>query len=225
MVSNSRRCHFLFSFAGAIVKSHQGFDRLSGCYDFLTKLVFGKAMRKAQIAFIEKIGDGKHWLILGGGTGWILEEIFSLHPNTRITYVEASQKMINKAKKRILKGDVQYILGTIEQLPTNQSYDGVTTSFFWDMFSTSRALKMKALIDQQLKNKAIWLLTDFKNSNIWWQRGLLKGMYCFFRATCHIEAFELPDFDQIFNRKKHTILYQDTFYHEMIRSTLYEQKK
>jgi len=207
------------------MKSHGGFDSLVGIYDWMVGLVFGSAIRRAQIALIEQVSDNKEWLIIGGGTGWILEEIFKVHQNASITYVEASQKMIDRAKKRDIRGKVNYILGSIDQFPEQAQYDVVLTAFFWDMFQTSQALRMKSLINQKVKKDAIWLLADFKNTDIWWQKILMKAMYGFFRTICRIEASELPDFSQIFNKDEHTIDFQDTFYHGMIESTVYNYKK
>lgn len=203
------------------MKTHKGFDRLSVIYDLLVKIVYGRAIRNAQIALIEQVENKHEWLILGGGTGWILDEIFRIHPDVKITYLEVSQKMINKAKRRKPQGQVNYVLGSIDQLQLEKNYDIVMTAFFWDMFSTNEAMRMKSSIDQKLKKEAIWLLTDFKNTDIWWQRILMKMMYLFFRSTCHIEASELPDFDQIFNKDQHTVQSINTFYNGMIESTVY----
>lgn len=207
------------------MKSNKGFDRLSGTYDLMVKLVFGKTIRKAQITLIEKVVNKRKWLILGGGTGWVLEEIFKVHPNIEITYVEASQKMIDRTKKRDLKGHVDYVIGSADQLPPNRNYNVILTPFFWDMFSTTSALKIKATIEQKLENDAIWLLADFKNTDIWWQHMLMNIMYWFFRVTCNIEASKLPDFTKIFNKEKHMVSFHASFYKGMIASTVYRLNK
>ena len=207
------------------MKTHEGFDRLSVIYDLVVKLVFRRAIREAQIQLIKELGDHRKWLILGGGTGWVLEEILKVHPKVEMTYVEASQKMIDKAQKRNINGQVNYILGSVEQIPNGQNYDVVITAFFWDMFRTNTSLEMKHSIDKKVKNDALWLLADFKNTDIWRQKGLMKMMYWFFRVTCRIEASELPDFGQIFDKQKHKVLFQKTFYHGMIESTLYKQSQ
>lgn len=203
------------------MKSHKRFDKLSIIYDLLVNIVFVRAIQKSQIALIKRVENAHEWLILGGGTGWILDEIFKIHPDVKITYVEASQKMISKARRKEPQGKVNYVLGSIDQIPPEKNYDVVMTAFFWDMFSTKKAVRMKQAIDQKIKNDAIWLLADFKNTDIWWQEILIKVMYWFFRFTCHIEASELPDFDQIFIRGKHTKQFRDTFYNGMIESTVY----
>ena len=203
------------------MKSHKGFDRLSIIYDSLVKVVFGRAIRNSQIALIEKVGKNNNWLILGGGTGWVLEEIFKLHPNAKITYVEVSNVMIDKTKQRNTRGEVDYILGSLDQIPSEKNFDVVMTAFFWDMFSTNEAVRMKQSIEVKMKNDAIWLLADFKNTDIWWQKILMKIMYWFFRTTCHIKASELPDFEKIYHIEKQSVKFRDTFCRGMIESTVY----
>ena len=46
----------------------QRFDRISGSYDFLAKLVFGKNLERAKNVFLDTIDEGKNVLIIGGGT-------------------------------------------------------------------------------------------------------------------------------------------------------------
>jgi ubiquinone/menaquinone biosynthesis C-methylase UbiE len=207
------------------MKTHTGFDRLSLFYDLLVKLVFGRTIRESQICLIEEVGDRENWLVLGGGTGWVLEEIFKVHPQAKITYIEVSQNMINQAHKRRATGRVDYILGSIDEIPSGRKYDVVVTAFFWDMFHANRAMKMKQEIDLKLKNDAFWLCADFKNTDIWWQKILMRVMYWFFKVTCRIEASELPEFSQIFDKGKHEVLFQKTFHHGMIESTLYKRSR
>ncbi|MEZ4686196.1 MAG: hypothetical protein R3B47_09055 [Bacteroidia bacterium] len=51
------------------------FNRLAPVYDFLASLVFGNRIRQAQRWLLDFIPEGSSILILGGGTGWILEEL------------------------------------------------------------------------------------------------------------------------------------------------------
>ncbi|MEP5106138.1 MAG: methyltransferase type 12, partial [Ekhidna sp.] len=51
------------------------FDFVAPIYDRLSKLVFGKSLIKAQAYHLKVIGDKDRVLILGGGTGKLLEFI------------------------------------------------------------------------------------------------------------------------------------------------------
>jgi len=201
--------------------SHKGFDRLAWMYDFLVRIVFGQSIRKAQVELVRHAQKERHWLVIGGGTGWILDEILKHDPIANITYLEASQKMIDRAKNRSGAGDVHFVLGSVDQIPDDQSYDLIVTNFFWDMFATDKAILLKSKIELRLKNEAQWLVADFKNTDIWWQRALIKLMYWFFRATCNIEAKQLPDFDRLFTNENE--IYKSNFHHGMIESVIYQK--
>jgi ubiquinone/menaquinone biosynthesis C-methylase UbiE len=206
------------------MKSHKGFDRLSWIYDFLVKIIFGSSIRDAQINLIQNVQTKKGWLIIGGGTGWILEDIFKYHPEAQVTYLEASQGMIDKAKSRKIDSNVNYILGSVDQIPSDHQFDIVVTNFFWDMFLTQSAIDIKNKIDEHLNIHAQWLVVDFKNADIWWQRALMKIMYWFFRITCGIEARSLPDFEELFVNEKKNQVYRATFYQGMIESHIYQKE-
>ena len=80
-----------------------GFDLLASRYDSMAYLIFGRSIRISQCAFINEIDDEANILILGGGTGWILNEIFEKKPKVRITFVDNSSAMIDKAKSTVKK--------------------------------------------------------------------------------------------------------------------------
>ena len=80
----------------------RGYGLIAPFYDHLVKLVFGDKLKELQCSFLKKIQSNDKVLILGGGTGWILEEIDSVCVNTDIVYIDKSPSMIKRAKRRIL---------------------------------------------------------------------------------------------------------------------------
>ncbi|RZL54089.1 MAG: methyltransferase type 12, partial [Pedobacter sp.] len=71
------------------------YDKIANQYDTLSRLVFFKSQVNAQINQLHNIPKDSSVLIVGGGTGWILEEIVKLHPSgIKIIYVEISAKML-----------------------------------------------------------------------------------------------------------------------------------
>ena len=64
-------------------------------YDSLSRVVYGKALIDAQVYLLQYIQPNSTILIVGGGTGWILEEVARIHPTgLQITYVEAYAQMM-----------------------------------------------------------------------------------------------------------------------------------
>ena len=84
-------------------------------YDFLTGLVFGRTLFRAQVYLLNNIRPGNKILIAGGGTGKILEAITSIYKTgLKITYVDVSEKMIVASKKRnIGENEVTFINAAI----------------------------------------------------------------------------------------------------------------
>src|ERR1700712_3870968 len=100
------------------------YDKIAWAYDWLGHLVFGSAIRNAQIDMLPFIAEGKKILIAGGGTGWILEEIARLYQSgLLITYIDISEKMICKSKKRWAGlNKVEFINQAIDTIILNENY-------------------------------------------------------------------------------------------------------
>jgi len=105
-------------------------------YDRASKLVYGRALVRAQVYLLRSIPAQSKILIVGGGTGWILEEIAKIHPSgLKITYVEVAPKMMALSKKR--KPDdngVDFINDAVENVALQNDYDVVITPFLFDNF-------------------------------------------------------------------------------------------
>ena len=167
-----------------------GFNGIAPSYDTLARLVFGKSIVEAQTYYLPLLGASKRILILGGGSGWIVEEL-SKHTTAEITYVEASSTMINLSRQRKISPiRIHYIHGTEDQIPMNEIFDTVITPFYLDMFTNEKLPDVLLKLHRSLDKNGLWLATDFAQPSAWWQRLLLKVMYYFFRKLCKIEARE-----------------------------------
>lgn len=174
------------------------FDIIAPVYDLLSRMVYGKSIVTAQKYFLKYIPEGAHVLIVGGGTGWIIEELFAVNKTCSVVYIEASQKMLQKARNRMDSNDqsrIQFILQS--EMPSEGSYDVIITNFFMDVFPSAKLI----YIIQQLKDRVVdngrWIVTDFIDDGKRWQRILLKLMYTFFRNVSKIEAATLPPWQRL----------------------------
>ena len=161
-------------------------------YDVLARIVFGNAIVVSQTVFLEQIGEGSKILILGGGTGWLLNKIDERDSSCEVWYVELSERMIERACKRKMNCKIHFIQGTEELIPVDKKFDVVITNFYLDLFSNDRVKRVIDRINHHTHASTLWIITDFKNT-IWWQRCMLRCMYTFFRIVCKIEASQLPD--------------------------------
>ena len=206
------------------MKQEAGFDNVAWIYDFLASIVFGNALRKAQYHYLNEIRDQDKVLIIGGGTGHILKAIEQRSIQCSIDYVEASEKMLQKAMKRKHNLSVNFIHG-IEQTIVEKEYDVIITAFFLDCFKEERLVKVIEKLGATLVKGGKWLLTDFSLSENahFLKKGLVKVMYLFFKVSCGLEANKLLDFTACF-KKNFQVLKSTTFYHQMLFSTVYKKK-
>jgi ubiquinone/menaquinone biosynthesis C-methylase UbiE len=189
-------------------------------YDRLSRLVYGKALVKAQVYLLQFIPVNSSVLIVGGGTGWILEEITRAHPSgLQITYVEVAPKMMALSKKKNAGlNEVVFINYAIEDAVITDDFDVVITPFLFDNFTEETLQRVFDCIHSLLKPGGSWLNCDFQLSGKWWQKALLKSMFLFFRAICNIEASKLPDIERQFELHGYKIMEQQTFFDGFITS-------
>jgi ubiquinone/menaquinone biosynthesis C-methylase UbiE len=197
------------------------YNRIAGSYDTLSRLVFQKSIMKAQQYLLGFINDNSKVLIVGGGTGWILEALSTLKKkNISVMYVEKSSKMIALAKKKSYKNiSVEFINQAIEQYNSGEVFNVIMTPFLFDNFPREKIQFVFNRLDALLCRQGFWLYADFVNSgnNKLWQRLLLKTMYLFFRITADIETRELIDMRPYF-KTKYDLLSQQFYYRRFIQA-------
>lgn len=143
------------------------------------------------MVFLNRIPHGAEILILGGGTGWLLEKISDQHKSCKILYVDISKEMVKKAMLRKTKDEVQFIQGTAENIPKERKFDVIITNFYLDLFSDKSLVAVLERIREHTKTSSGWLVADFIETTLW-HRWMLKLMYLFFRIVCNIECSHLP---------------------------------
>jgi len=194
-------------------------------YDRLARLVYGTALVGAQVYLLNYIPEDCSVLIVGGGTGWILEELAKIHPSgLTITYVEVAPAMMALSQKRNAGANrVIFINDAIENTALMPGFDVVITPFLLDNFTDRNLDKIFDHINQLLKKDGLWLNTSFQPNGKWWQSVLLKTMFVFFKVVCGIEASKLPRIDEFFMRNNYWTLHQKRFYNGFIASKVYQK--
>jgi ubiquinone/menaquinone biosynthesis C-methylase UbiE len=203
------------------------YDKIARVYDLLSRMVFGRHIEQAQVCMLDHVPSGSSILIVGGGTGWILEKLSEEHPQgLQIDYVEVSGQMIALSQKRNYeKNKVNFINVPIEEFISNKSYDVIITPFVLDNFSADKVGSIFEKLDGRLKVNGKWLYADFvydKVKSTLWQKLLLKVMYFFFRITSGIETQELVSMDKYF-AGSYEIQFEAAHYFKFIRSAVYRK--
>lgn len=192
-------------------------------YDRLSRLVYGRALINSQVYLLQFVPGNSAVLIVGGGTGWILEELAKIHPSgLQVTYVEVAADMMARSRQRHAGlNQVVFINEAIENVAIAGGFDVVITPFLFDNFTEATAQKVFNHIHQLLKPGAVWLNADFQLTGKWWQTVLLKSMFLFFRILCRIEARELPEVRRLFSSHGYQKVEWRNFYGDFIKSMVY----
>jgi len=194
-------------------------------YDQLSRLVYGRTLIKAQVYLLQYVPQNAGVLIVGGGTGEILEELTKIHPaGLQITYVEIAENMMARSKKRNTgNNQVVFINDAVENISLTGGFDVVITPFLFDNFKEPTALKMFNHIHQLIEPSGTWLYTDFQLTGKWWQSVLLRTMQLFFKLICGVESSKLPDMTGRFRESGYGIMEEKTFWGEFVVSRAYRK--
>jgi tRNA (cmo5U34)-methyltransferase len=207
-----------------------GFDRVAAFYDPLSRLVYGRALLRAQHhALATGLPAGApRLLIIGGGTGHVLLEVLRLRPQATMLYLEASPQMLTKARTLLGRqvpaaaAQVEFRLGTEARLTSQDTFDAIITFFFLDLFEPKRLQQIMAHLYATRKPNAPWLLADFVPARTWWQRLLLGAMYRFFRLTTGISGQTLPPFREELARLGLRAEQKQFFFGGMIEASVWQ---
>jgi len=195
-------------------------------YDRLSRLVYGRALINAQVYLLRFVEANSKILIVGGGTGWILEELTRIHPSgLEITYVEVAANMVSLSKKRkIGANQVVFINDAIENVGLKTDFDVIITPFLFDNFTGETLQKVFAHIHPLLKPGGKWLNADFQLTGKWWQNILLQSMFLFFKLLCNIEASQLPDIEKQFKQYGYNTISQQFFFGDFVIAEAYNKR-
>jgi ubiquinone/menaquinone biosynthesis C-methylase UbiE len=216
------------------------YDKIANYYDRIHHLFYGQSEINAQVELLDYVRPGDRLLILGGGTGWILEKIAAIFPaGLQITYIESSARMMELTKTRNWgRNEVKLVTSTVEEWKgeaeleevmdgkRQAEYDCILTGFFFDNFKEVHAAEIVRRVTPSLKKGGYWLEADFyypRGRGKLWQAILLYSMYSSARLICGVEAKRLPDMERIFSEEGYGVLYTAFHYQRFIRSVVYRK--
>ncbi|WP_370583222.1 class I SAM-dependent methyltransferase [Pontibacter sp. FD36] len=212
--------------------SNTNFNSIAPVYDGLSRLVFGNALRRAQVAHLSLIPAKANVLLIGGGSGWLLEQLLRYSPLVKVTYLEASEKMLKMTRRRIGQRtpaalpNITFRLGTEDSLQYGETYDVILTPFLLDLFPDERLVYLMDRLCAALHPQGLWLFSDFWPTQVpapAWHRLLLRSMYTFFGKVSQVSATRLPDFDRHFARLPLYELEATAFYGGLVQAKVYRK--
>jgi tRNA (cmo5U34)-methyltransferase len=179
-----------------------GFDRVAPFYDPLAKLVFGSSLQDAQRWLLPFIPSGATILIIGGGSGWLLQQVLEHTSPKQVVYLEASEKMLQLAQlQNPSPAIVEFRHGTDADLYPREQFDIIITPFLLDLFPDERLSRLVQRLYGVLDPGGLWLFADFwpvQQKTPIWQKLLAKSMYLFFGLLSDVQGRKLPDYRRHF---------------------------
>jgi len=199
------------------------FNFIAPVYDSLAFLVYGNNLIRAKKIFLQEIPARAQILLMGGGTGNILNDLIEKNPEVHVDFVEPSTAMIRIAEKNLkekFRSRVNFISGNHLAIPSGVQYDAVTSFFVVDCFPQEDAIEFTTAITSSLKSNGLWLFADFFDTGKFHHRAMLWFMYRFFRTVAGIPASQLPDYAAIFRAVKFSVKEEKKFLNGLIRSLM-----
>jgi ubiquinone/menaquinone biosynthesis C-methylase UbiE len=181
------------------------FEVLAPHYRWLEFVLAGNKLQLCRTAFLSQAAEPNQVLILGEGNGRFLLECRKRFTRAQITCVDASAKMLNLARQRLVAESLPmnrvefFHADALEWTPPRNSFDLLVTNFFLDCFRPEQLERIIAVLAASAKPTATWWLADFQIPAEGFPRlrALLihRLMYAFFRVVTRLPACKLtpPD--------------------------------
>lgn len=198
------------------------FNRIAPVYDALAQLVFGDKLKKVQQVYLDHLLMNDKVLIVGGGTGEILEWL-PKEARVMVDYLELSSAMINKARKRKSQAlETNFINGDI--VDHEGKYDVIIASFFLDCFDQDDLEKVLHKLASLLKVEGKLLVTDFALTESQRDKLLQKVMHQFFKITANLRSDHLKNIRGIMLASDFIEIRYQTFEKERLFAGVYGKR-
>ena len=216
-------------------KAKNGYNQIAWLYDPVAKFFFMNRINKSQTALIPCLSDFTSCLILGGGSGYFLQKLLTHTKNGHITYVDLSDNMIDRTRRRIQKYlpealvRITFVCASIADIK-NEPYDLIVCNYFLDVFSED---EVNDILDRfyttLLASNGYIYITDFAiPESDWLLRKIslliLRMLYFIFRIMTFIRSNQLPDFNKLFQKNNFVSLHSRKFLGGMMVSSIYKKR-
>jgi tRNA (cmo5U34)-methyltransferase len=183
-----------------------GFNLLAPIYDGVVFLFFGKAFSRLQQQLFSDLASAEKCLIIGGGSGEVLENAIAQNLASHYYYAELSDRMIKKTKSRISRLKTSYPIAFSNDWTTwkEQSFDVIILPFVLDCYSETELQSLISDLVSCLSPKGKILFIDFNQEDDFGYQahfakaGFISLLYAFFNLTTGISTKKLPAFNRLF---------------------------
>ncbi|WP_372897712.1 class I SAM-dependent methyltransferase [Stieleria sp.] len=215
-------------------KSVRGYDRLAKVYRGLEICLFGNALHRARLALLDQLPRVHRALVLGDGTGRLLEQLCITQPDCRITSVDQSRQMLNQQRRRVER------IGAIDRVDLIQAdarsydvpknhFDLVVAAFFLDCFSEDELAENVPRFLAGLRDDGTFYFVDFVWPSSTWRRRQATAyqwlMHRFFRWQTGLPNRRLVDLDSVLATQNLVLTHSADRLHPMMACRCYRVQR
>jgi ubiquinone/menaquinone biosynthesis C-methylase UbiE len=177
------------------------FNSIAAYYYWLELFSAGPLLQQARMSFIGEI-SAKRMLLAGEGHGQFLLPLGSHYPDAEVTYLDASDKMLDVARRRLKRANPAFAERVVwlhaglpdTHLPVGH-FDLIATNFFLDCFEGDHLQRVVDSLSKASSPEGQWVNTDFtvpeNPMSGTLARIALWSMYRLFQAMAQIPAKSL----------------------------------
>lgn len=171
-------------------------DAIAPFYRWMEFAIFGNALRRCRMCFLQELPNVRRALVLGDGDGRFLKGLLDAAPCAQADYIDRSIRMLELAQNRVPNERANFHCADIltDELPGGE-YDLVSAHFFFDCFDRLQLERMIRRV-QFAAPHACWVVSEFRFAEGWLtlpSQILIGIMYRFFRITTGLKTRELVD--------------------------------
>ena len=217
-----------------MTRSPATYDRVVPIYDFSKTLLFLGSIQRCQNHYLPLLKESKTLLIIGGGTGKIIDDIQKHCNFEALDYVDNSPKMIASAEQHIQKQHPQmkekikfHALDVFNYSPASM-HDAIIVPFALDCFTNEQLNNLGDKLTEWLASDGLLLFSDFHESKSSGSSRLLsrlitRTLYFILNTICRLRIDELPDFERMFKNQPWVLLGEHTFFFGVLKSYAYKR--
>lgn len=171
------------------------YSNTTSYYQFLSQLIFGRALIDAQTESFNRLSENSDILIAGGGDGEFLKYIKPFYG--RLDFLDISEKMVLKARSKT-KAEVNWIVCDVFEFMPEHKYDHIIVPFLLDNFNDEQCRTIVPGFMEWLEPDGSIIVIDYTENPNLWQKILLKSMYLFFSVFAGVRVKNIPPMEKIF---------------------------
>jgi len=185
--------------------------------------VFGKTLNNASLCFKKEFRSAENILIVGGGTGLVLDHLSS---DSKVVYVDSSSKMLELSKKRNFTCEVLFVHQSIIDFESTQKFDLVIYNFVLDLFKPDQIDHLLTKANGLLSDTGSMIIADFRpnDKQVWlWEKLLLRTIIVFFRLTARHHMWSIFNIESIIKPSDFQLVTHKEYFSGMVFASLWKK--